>query len=93
MKNKKLNFTENYLKNVKAEKDKIKKDRIEANKIDVVVIEFSGMSNLWFHKAQWDAIGGYKKFLKDFCLSIRDISQVNYKRVHFSKFPTTEWEG
>lgn len=78
---------------MKTEKTKLTNERKEANKIDVVIIEFADWPNLWYHKAEWDEQGGYKGFLKTFAVSIRDIIRVNYKRVHFKDFPTTEWQG
>lgn len=60
--------------------------------IDVVIIEFTGMSDLWFHRVDWENGGRYRGFLKNWCISIRDIQKVTHKSVLESEFPTTEWE-
>ena len=57
-----------------------------------VIIHFTnGESNLVFHKSQLDELGGYRNFIKDFSISIKDIKKVVKKNLKFNELPTAEW--
>ena len=75
----------------KASAEEIKKHERKSDKTPVVVIKFHGENDLYFYKEDWDNMGGYKGFLKEFCMSIRDIEKVEHKRIKSSQYPTREW--
>lgn len=61
--------------------------------IPAVIIEFHAMSNLIFTLDQWKEVGGWKGFLKEYCVSIRDIVKKHSRLLNPEDFPTEEWAG
>lgn len=62
--------------------------------VPTVQIVFHGMPKLIFSAGEWEAAGGYRKVLKDYCLSIRDIKAVERTAMSVHDFASLgEWCG
>lgn len=60
----------------------------------MVTVEFKG--GLPFFRAlsrEWEEMGGYKGFLKSYCISISMIKEVRHEVLPATDYPQTEWEG
>lgn len=63
------------------------------DKIPSVKVEFRDMPYFVCELEYWNSIGGYKGFLKEYVISIRDIKKVHKLLLKPEEFPTNEWEG
>jgi|GEM_PF-1345214 hypothetical protein len=63
-------------------------------RVAIVRVKFTAMSDLIFSKSQYDDLGGYKGFLKEFAISIRDIEKVIKTTMSEHEFcALPDWEG
>ena len=62
-------------------------------RLPMVTVEFSGMPSFRCLLIEWKEIGGYKGFLKEYGISIRDIKSVKIQILKTSEYPTHEWCG
>lgn len=62
------------------------------NKISIVRIKFKDMPDLILTMDEYEMMGKWKGFLKQYCMSIRDVEGVSYEVIDAKDFPTTEWE-
>ena len=62
------------------------------NKIATVRIEFHEMSDLILTKDEYEKMGKWRGFLKDYAMSIRDVKKVHHEVIDAKDFPTNEWE-
>ena len=65
----------------------------DMNKIAVIRIEFHEMSDLILTKEEYEEMGGWKGFLKNYAMSIRDVAKVHHEMIDAKDFPTTEWDA
>ena len=59
----------------------------------MVTVKFHSMPNFRCLLSEWQEMGGYKGFLKEYCISIRSIKKVCTQVLSADKYPQTEWNG
>ncbi len=62
-------------------------------KTPTVRIEMYNLPNLILEKSEYESMGKFKGFLKDFQISILEIKKVHHILMCPNKYPTCEWEG
>lgn len=62
-------------------------------KIPTVKIEFHDKPYLVMEERAYKENGGWKGFLKDFCMPIWEVKKVHHILMRPQDYPTAEWEG
>ena len=64
------------------------------DKIAIKRVKFHDMPDFIYSIDQWDSQGGWKGFLRDQCISIRDVSKVLTETMDAEEFyRLPAWEG
>jgi hypothetical protein len=69
------------------------KSRTSGELIPMIIVEFNDLPDFYWTKDQWEANGCYRGFIKNCCISIRDIKKVHKLLLNPEDFPTEVWEG
>lgn len=62
-------------------------------KIPTVKIIFKSLPDLILSKEEYDKMGGYKGFLKEYSVTPRDLHGVQHILMDAKDYPTKAWEG
>jgi hypothetical protein len=59
----------------------------------MVTVKMDSLPNFRCLLSEWKEMGGYRGFLKEYSLSIKQIKCVLYQMLPVTEYPTQAWEG
>jgi hypothetical protein len=62
-------------------------------RLPMVTVEFNGLPKFRCLLTEWIEMGGYRGFLKEYCMSIKNIKKVKTQVLKASEYPSAAWEG
>lgn len=61
--------------------------------IPAIVVQFKSMVDFVCTKTEWEKIGEYRGFLKEYSIKPQEIKKVHKLLLNPDQFPTQEWAG
>lgn len=62
-------------------------------KTPMVTVELKTLQNFRCTKEEWKRMGGYKGFLQEYRIPIREIQSVKTELLSIDSYPKVTWEG
>ena len=69
------------------------KSSISGELISAIVVQFKTMVDFICTKEEWEKIGEYRGFLKEYSINPKEIKKVHKLLLNPDQFPTQEWAG